>query len=151
ILLEQLHHALDWRTLHDVLVHTLLRLDRHAALPQERLTEAWRMLTAQHGPVPVHQVARQLGWTRQHLRTQFLREFGLPPKRLSAIARFEHARSLLTSAPRTDLANIAARAGHTDQAHLTRAWHAFTGRSPTGWIAAEFPFVQGTDMATARA
>jgi AraC-like DNA-binding protein len=39
---------------------------------------------------------------------------------------------------RTGLADIAAVCGYADQSHLNRDFAAFTGTSPTGWIAEEF-------------
>ena len=55
------------------------------------------------------------------------------------MARFQLARGLLGRRP---LAEVAARCGYSDQAHLSREWLALSGCSPTTWLREEFPFVQ---------
>jgi AraC-like DNA-binding protein len=58
------------------------------------------------------------------------------------VIRFESAHRLLAASPRSRIADIAARCGYYDQAHLDRDWRALTGLSPTAWLSHELPFVQ---------
>jgi len=60
------------------------------------------------------------------------------------VARFDRARRLLR--PDVRLADIAARTGYFDQAHLAREFHAFAGCSPSRWLADEFGFVQASAL-----
>jgi AraC-like DNA-binding protein len=87
----------------------------------------------------VHEVAAEVGYSRRHLGTLVRAECGLSPKQLQRVARFERSRGLLGRRP---LAEVAARCGYADQAHLTREWVALAGCPPTTWLREEFPFLQ---------
>ena len=72
----------------------------------------------------------------------FRDEIGLSPKVVGRIMRFERSKDLVTAgAP--SLADVAARSGYADQAHLARDWRDLAGASPTAWMRGEeFPIVQ---------
>ncbi|MCO1579758.1 helix-turn-helix domain-containing protein [Crossiella sp. SN42] len=143
-LLERLRAAGTWADRFTCFTDVLDRVARPAAIPAPELGWAWRRLT--EGPVAVAGLAAEVGWSRQHLRARFTREFGLSPKVLARIVRFQHARALLTPPDRPALAEVAALAGYADQAHLSRDWRAFSGLTPTAWLAAELPFHQDPDQ-----
>ncbi len=106
---------------------------------------AWRQLQASGGAVSIQDLARDTGWSRRHLTAQFRAEYGLGPKAMARVLRFERSRDRLTTAKPADrsLAAIAADCGYADQAHLSREWRALAGASPTAWLAQEeLPFVQ---------
>ena len=103
---------------------------------------AWQRLTTCHGRVKVSTLAESIGWSRRHLGERFRREFGLSPKVASRVMRFDVAHRMLRSAARPGLAEIAARCGYADQAHLTREWRELAGCTPSTWLAEEFPSVQ---------
>jgi AraC-like DNA-binding protein len=65
------------------------------------------------------------------------------------VLRFERAVGQMRSSGRPRLAEIAARCGYADQAHLTREWQAIAGCTPRRWIAEELPYVQDFDAARA--
>ncbi|WP_251840098.1 AraC family transcriptional regulator [Oceanitalea stevensii] len=102
--------------------------------------EAWRLILASEGRLPVVDVAAAVGWGRRHLGEQLRRATGLTPKEAARVARFEHAQRLLRA--RRALADVAVEAGYADQAHLAREWRALTGASMTTWLREELPFVQ---------
>ena len=66
-------------------------------------------------------------------------EFGLSPRQLARIGRFERAQALAQAG--MPLAETAHRAGFADPAHLTRDWREFAGVTPRARLA-EFPTVQ---------
>jgi len=109
---------------------------------------AWTRLITTGGAAPVGALADEVGWSRRHLTEQFRSEFGLAPKQLAKVLRFERARGLLVTPDRPSLARVAADCGYADQAHLARDWRDLAGSSPTAWLEAEvFPFVQdGADL-----
>lgn len=109
---------------------------RDAPGPRAELGRALARLTR---GTPVHEVADEVGYSRRHLATLVRRECGIPPKQLQRIGRFESARALVGRKP---LADVAARCGYADQAHLTREWRELTGCTPSTWLREEFPFVQ---------
>ena len=99
------------------------RLDRWA--PDSTVTTAWRLL---RGGLPVAQVAAEVGYSRRHLSTRVRAEFGLSPKEINRLARFENARRLVASG--ASLTEAASRCGFADQSHLSREWKGFAGDSP---------------------
>jgi AraC-like DNA-binding protein len=130
-----------------VLVGRLLRSrDDGAARVRPELRWAWNQLAGSNGSVAVADLADELGWSRRHLSAQFRQEFGLSPRTIARLARFDAATVLLRGPQRLTLAQVAARAGYADQSHLTREWRRLGGASPTAWQDEEqFPSVQDPD------
>ncbi|MGH3965521.1 MAG: helix-turn-helix domain-containing protein, partial [Pseudonocardiaceae bacterium] len=112
--------------------------------PAPELGWAWRRLTACHGRVEVGTLAQEVGWSRRHLGERFRREFGLTPKVAGRVMRFEVAHRMLRAPVRPGLAEVSARCGFADQAHLTREWRELAGCTPSNWLAEELPSVQDT-------
>lgn len=101
----------------------LARLNRWT--PDPTVTAAWRLLG---GGLPVAQVAAEVGYSRRHLNNRVRAEFGLSPKEISRLARFENAQRLVASG--ASLTEAASRCGFADQSHLSREWKGFVGGSP---------------------
>jgi AraC-like DNA-binding protein len=100
------------------------------------LVEAWHALRVGGGAVAA--LAEQLGWSPRRLSREFDREFGVSPKIVARLGRFDRARRELLRAPTVPvLADLAARHGYYDQAHLAREFRDFAGLSPTALLAAE--------------
>lgn len=140
-LLERLRSASTWTDRFGQLDQVLSRIARQRDGPAAQLTWAWRRLTASHGRVEVATLAREVSWSRRHLSARFRLEFGLTPKVTGRVMRFEVARRLLRATHRPGLADVAARAGFYDQAHLHREWRELAGCTPSRWLAEEFPSV----------
>lgn len=87
----------------------------------------------------VEQVAADVGFSRRRLSDLVRAECGLTPKTYQRVARFERSRRLLGGLP---FAEVSARCGYADQAHMTRDWTRLAGCTPTTWLREEFPFVQ---------
>jgi AraC-like DNA-binding protein len=81
---------------------------------------------------------RIAGWAQTNNRTReyawrcFRSEYGVAPKRFHGELR-ARAAWLAVTGSRDRLSDIAAKYGFADQAHMTRAIHAFTGCAPTAW------------------
>ncbi|MFE9689935.1 helix-turn-helix domain-containing protein [Micromonospora sp. NPDC005806] len=109
-----------------------------------RMLRAWRLLDGSGGGVGVGALADEIGWSRRHLAVVFRREFGLPPKTVARLLRFQRAyatlgRELITAPAggaghiETDgpgWAELAARCGYYDQSHLIREFREFAGATP---------------------
>lgn len=94
----------------------------------------------------IDQVRQELGISHKHLTRLFRLHVGLAPKTFQRVSRF---RQLLHTIDRTptgrdprrpdraqlDWAHLALAHGFSDQAHLTRDFHAFTGMPPTRYQA----------------
>jgi AraC-like DNA-binding protein len=109
---------------------------RHGSIAPE-LEQAWTLLHDSGGAITVNELAAATGWSRRHLTAKFRDEFGLPPKVVGRIIRFDRARHSLPQR-RGDLATVAAECGYADQAHMIREFHDFCGCAPTEWLAEEF-------------
>ena len=80
-------------------------------------------------------IAEDLGVSARHLRRLVLAHTGLEPRTLSRIMRFQRFLDLSDRAAEPFLADLAARAGYADQAHLTREVRALSGLTPTALLA----------------
>jgi AraC-like DNA-binding protein len=107
-----------------------LLLERLAAVaaPDPLVAHAVRAL---FGPAPpsVEALARQVGWSRQHLRRVFRDQVGVGTKTLGRVARLQRAVDRLQR-QRIGLAAAAAGLGYFDQAHMTRDFRDLVGVSP---------------------
>jgi len=134
----RLHETLGWHQRIAVLDRTLASLVACAddTRPRAEIGHALARLTR---GARVGVVADEVGYSRRRLSTLVRDECGVSPKQFQRVARFELARGLVGRVP---LAEVAARCGYSDQAHLSREWAALAGCSPTTWLREEFPFVQ---------
>lgn len=131
---ERLAAAPGWPARFRLLDEHLGRLvdaDRH---PPPEVRHAWRLLRASGGTARVADVAAAVGWSERHLAARFRTEIGLTPKAAARVIRFDRARRMIVHTPG---AAVAATCGYADQPHLVRDFVAFTGLSPTAWLAAE--------------
>jgi AraC-like DNA-binding protein len=82
----------------------------------------------------------------RHLRELFLREVGVPPKRLARILRFRAALERLATAPAVDLARLALDCGYYDQAHLYRDFRALATMTPVDYLTVVGAGLDGPDV-----
>lgn len=139
----RLSHA-SWPDRFRLLDHHLLRTARwaRAGVPDD-LAYAWHLLQQSRGGIKVADLAGTIGWSRRHLVNRFTAEFGLPPRDLGRLHRFGLAQAYAREGGRW--ADVAARAGYADQAHLSREFKTLAGQTPTEWRAEVFPNVQDAD------
>jgi AraC-like DNA-binding protein len=143
-LVERLAEAPGWPDRFAVLDDVLGSMAAPAGLPERApaVAHAWEAVVEGGGTLDVRSLADEVGWSRRHLTEQFRSEFGLGPKVLSRVARFQQARKLLQRGP-ASLADVAVACGYTDQAHMTKEWRRLAGAPPRAWLEAEnLPFVQ---------
>lgn len=95
-----------------------------------RLERAMAMLHESAGDVTMSAVAQHAGLSARQLDRGFQRQFGMSPKLLARIARFRRALALGLHARRGAWADIAARCGYADQAHMVRDIREFAGETP---------------------
>jgi AraC-like DNA-binding protein len=88
----------------------------------------WRMLCS-HPSAHVADLAAEVGWSRTRLASRFSEQVGISPKRFARVVRFEDARRLVGEGS-SSLAEVAARPGYYDQAHLCREVSALAGCTP---------------------
>jgi AraC-like DNA-binding protein len=117
------------------------RFDALMALLQQRLSEAkaqhpgviWatRRIEESSGMIDVGELVRSLGYSHKHTLRLFREHVGLTPKVLARLVRFERLREAIIRHGRGHLAELAARFGYADQAHLGHEVRHFTGLPPS--------------------
>ena len=99
--------------------------------PIDRAIRAAIRWIAQHPNGRVEQLSEWLGTSSRQLQRRFLVSAGYGPKMFQSVLRFQR---LLNDARRSGtcrtLADLAAHAGYSDQAHMTREVQRFAGCSP---------------------
>jgi AraC-like DNA-binding protein len=155
-LLERLGEQSTWEARFAVLdaeFGARLAACRRVARPEAVATElhhAWRLLVAPDAVVPVSGLAAELGWSPRRLHDRFRAEVGVAPKEAARIARFDRARRALFARAAAGgplrLADLAARYGYYDQAHLAREFRALAGCAPSRLVAEELRFVQAAHL-----
>jgi AraC-like DNA-binding protein len=136
---QRLAVAPDWPSRFGLLDRYLGRRLDEVRRPPREVCQAWQMLRSSRGTASIGAVAREVGWSERHLAAQFRTEIGLTPKAAARVIRFDRARRMIRTAPGAD---VAAMCGYFDQSHLVRDFVAFTGLSPTAWVAAEVGNIQ---------
>jgi AraC-like DNA-binding protein len=101
-----------------------------------RLASAVHEVLAGRGRRPVSEIARRAGWGRRQLERAFRAGVGVTPKALSRVIRFQNLLRLAGRRPRAAWADLAARCGYADQAHLVREFRELAGVTPASGQAA---------------
>ena len=92
---------------------------------------------------------RESGYSPKHFISLFRSATGLTPKHYFRIQRFNAVSRCLAAGVGSNLAELAAAAGYSDQAHLTREFGEFSGTTPTRYFPAtsDQPFHHRTALA----
>ncbi|MGW4702864.1 helix-turn-helix domain-containing protein [Streptomyces sp. NPDC004285] len=135
---EALADAPGWDERFALLDETLLRWAADGegpgdAGPAPAVLEAWRLLERSAGSLQIREVAAATGTSLRHLERRFREQIGLSPKRLARILRLNRAIRLLSAGGGP--ADMAARCGYYDQAHLGLEFRAMTGLPPGRFLA----------------
>ena len=94
-------------------------------------------IASTHGIISIAALASGTGVTRRHLERQFREQVGLRVKQVARIARIQQVVAVLQARPALSGAEIAARFGYSDQAHMIHECRALTGRTPGRFTSAE--------------
>jgi len=95
-----------------------------------RVDAALTHIAATHGMLTIDRLAEWTGVTRRHLERQFRDEVGLRVKQVARITRIQSVLTVVQSQGTLSGAEIAARFGYSDQAHLIHECRALTGSTP---------------------
>lgn len=137
---EQLGEARTWSECSSALVG-FLRPREEPRRPRADVVEVWREILRSRGRAAVADLARHVLLSPRQLNAVFRAEFGLGPKALSRLVRFEHARQQLADSALgggvPDLSRLAQQCGYSDHPHLAADFRQYTGRSPSRWLGEE--------------
>jgi AraC-like DNA-binding protein len=89
-----------------------------------------RALVSRAGQPDVRSLAGDIGLGERQLRRRSVAAFGYGPRTLGRILRFQRVIGALRDPAAPPLAELAAREGYTDQAHLTREVSTFADLTP---------------------
>jgi AraC-like DNA-binding protein len=151
---ELANTIVDLDALHGAAARTLVDAVRNAPTADRRLTllgmyiaehaarackwdtaVEWALerIAATRGCLPVSSLAREIGWSREHLHRRFVNQVGLGPKTCAQLARFHSTLLALEYHSDDGLAAAAQRLGYFDQAHLAREFRAIAGTTITDY------------------
>lgn len=100
---------------------------------------ALRQIHDSGGTESVGTLVAGAGCSHRHFIARFREEVGLAPKTVARLVRFSRVRLALDGDTAADWAGIVHRCGYYDQAHLHRDFRAFTGLSPSEFVARRLP------------
>lgn len=146
---ERVSAASSWAarfTAVDAVLLRRLRSDVRAV--RSEVAWSWAQLTRAGGQVVVADLADEIGWSRRHFTAEFMSEFGLAPKAVARIVRFERAQRLVRARSAGTLADVAATCGYADQAHMSREFRAIVVRSPSRLLAEDPLLAAASAMVT---
>jgi AraC-like DNA-binding protein len=100
---------------------------------------AWEQLVENDGARPIGALAAEIGCSRKHLIHGFRAEFGLPPKTMARLLRFQRATDLIKRDSGVRWAELALACGYYDQAHLIRDFREFADSTPVEFLRRHLP------------
>jgi AraC-like DNA-binding protein len=87
-----------------------------------------------NGAVSIKALREDMGFSQNHLLTQFKRMVGISPKALAQLYRLKLVLGSIDPTHEIDWTQIAYQAGYYDQAHFSKDFRIFTGHSPTDYL-----------------
>ena len=102
------------------------------AVPSE-IEWAWEQLATGH-VMRIADLTNELAWSRKRLVQRFRAVFGVGPKTVARLARFDALRHRLKVGNRSKWVDHAHDFGYFDQPHMIRDVKEFTGLSPTALV-----------------
>jgi AraC-like DNA-binding protein len=130
LLVEQLQEIPDWGSRFRLLDRFLARRMTRSPAPWLVSDHVWMRLDCHKEGIGIAGIADEIGFSHKHLISRFRETFGMTPKTVARLLRFEKAVSLIETKTST-LADIAVDCGYYDQAHFHRDFRQFAGCTPT--------------------
>lgn len=131
-LVEQLRDMPDWDARFRLVDRYLARRMAHGSAPALVSDHVWMRLGGHSDGIRIAGIADELGCSHKHLISRFREAFGMTPKTVARLLRFEKAVGLIESQTST-LADIAVDCGYYDQAHFHRDFRQFAGCTPAAF------------------
>jgi AraC-like DNA-binding protein len=131
---ERLGNEPDWAKRLDIAEAFVMRKVRDTEHRPTTALWAFKRLARSGGTLRTEALAREVGWSRKHLNHMFRQEFGLGPKAIGRVIRFNAALAMAQSAAHPAWADIAYACGYCDQSHLARDFAALAGEAPAAML-----------------
>jgi AraC-like DNA-binding protein len=112
-------------------------LDRVVAAPERHPAVRYAIdaFQAASGNRTIGEVSEETGLSPRRFIELFRAQVGLTPKLYCRVRRFQAALALIERRAQPNWVDLACRCGYFDQAHFIRDFRAFSGLSPTGYLA----------------
>jgi AraC-like DNA-binding protein len=117
--------------LHDFLIERAL----NATYDRRVIVTAMAELQREQGQIKIAELADHCQVSTRQLEREFQKNARTTPKSLSQLMRFQHVRDAFWRDPRSNLNDLALRAGYADQAHFTREFRRLAQRTPQQFAA----------------
>jgi AraC-like DNA-binding protein len=127
---ERLHDLDDWNARFDLL-DAVLREAFDGAHAHAGVSWALARIAQRGGVLDLKLLASDIGYSQKHVTTLFRDHVGTTPKRFARITRFHRLVTHLRRGGSGAWADLAARFGYYDQAHLAHEVRALTGITPS--------------------
>jgi len=139
-LLEATTHVRRFQILERILLTELARgFKRHALDQNGAVGFALRRFMAAPRMATVGSVSEQIGLSAKRFIQVFRDETGFTPKVFCRIRRFQRALDRMGVGGNIEWANVALDCGYFDQAHFIHDFRAFSGISPSSYVAHRTP------------
>ena len=134
-LADRLMHIPDWAGRFRLLDRLLPQLIQAGPEQADEVARAWQRLGQSSGRITVAELAEDVGRSDRYLEMRFRDQIGVSPKTAARILRFQRAVRIATVSGSLAWAEVAARCGYVDQAHLNRDFRRLAGCTPTELLA----------------
>jgi AraC-like DNA-binding protein len=131
---EELHAAGDLQRRHRALSNWVRAALTRADARDIAVIDACARLIRDPG-AEIGTLAESLDWNSRMLHRRFVAACGYGPKHFQRIMRVQNAIRVMHSHSRARFADVAAKAGYADQAHMTRDFRSITGFTPASYRA----------------
>ncbi|WP_187471016.1 helix-turn-helix domain-containing protein [Luteimonas viscosa] len=111
-----------------------------AAAMHPAIAHAVRLIDAAPGARRIAAIAAHCRLSPRRFGELFREQVGMSPKRYARLQRFHGVVAQARREARIEWAGIAVDGGFHDQAHLTHEFRAFSGMTPTDWMARRSPW-----------
>jgi AraC-like DNA-binding protein len=108
---------------------------RRGRKPTPLTCRAVQRIAESGGAIASRALQEELGCSGRYLEKQMAEQVGLTPKRLSRLIRFSRVIDRVRTETDVDWGRIAHACGFYDQSHFNNEFRAFTGTTPSGFLA----------------
>jgi methylphosphotriester-DNA--protein-cysteine methyltransferase len=143
---EQLLEAPSHEARLDVLERCLIEQARRPLARPPEIAYALREFARVPHVRTVRQVTDQVGLTAKRFIQTFDQTVGLTPKVFCRVRRFQHVLHRIHTAQDVDWVGIALDAGYYDQSHFIHDFQAFSGLTPSDYLARRTPHLNHVPM-----
>lgn len=139
----RLQEAPDWETRFRMVDDLVLRRVLRGPTLPDWVVAAWRRIEHSDGAIDIATLVAESGLSRKQVAAAFREHFGMLPKRLARLVRFQRVLERLRSGRFDSWASVAVASGYYDQAHFIQDFRSFSGATPGEYLRRRLPDAGG--------